>query len=96
MSAGNITVTPRFMYGVKANVINCVHFLDNQRFIYPCGHNVIIYNQEDKTQKFIPGIEGSYGISALALSPSRRFLAVCEKAKQALCIIYDLHGVTNG
>lgn len=84
------------MYGVKADVVNSVHFLDNHRFLYPCGHNIVIFNQEDKSQKFIPGVEGSEGISSLALSNSKRFLAVCEKAKQALCIIYDLQGVSHG
>jgi hypothetical protein len=33
------------------------------------------------TQKYISGIEGTNGITTLALSPCKRFLAVCEKAK---------------
>jgi len=35
---------------------------------YPCGHNVIVYYISEKMQRFIPGIEGSQGISALAVS----------------------------
>ena len=40
---------------------------------------------------YIPGTEGSEGITTMTLSPSKRYLAVCEKAERALCIIYDMH-----
>lgn len=36
------------------------------------------------------GVEGSEGISALAVSQGKKYLAVCEKAERALCIVYDL------
>ena len=36
------------------------------------------------------GVEGSEGITALAVSPAKKYLAVCEKAERALCIVYDL------
>ena len=95
VQAGSITVMPKFMYGVKSSVRNNVHFLGDHHVIYPCGHNMVIYCLDDKSQIFIPGIEGSEGITTLALSPSKRFLAVCEKSEHALCIIYDLYGVTT-
>ena len=41
-------------------------------------------------QRFIPGIEGSQGISALALSHNRKYLAVCEKATNAICTVYSI------
>lgn len=41
-------------------------------------------------QRFIPGIEGSQGITALALSTSRKFLAVCEKGSNAICTVYNI------
>ena len=87
-----LTVTPKFMFGLNSSVKNGIHFLDDQRILYPCGHNIVIYSLEDKSQIFIPGIEGSEGISAIALSKSKRFLAVCEKSERAFCIIYDIHG----
>jgi 6-phosphogluconolactonase (cycloisomerase 2 family) len=34
------------------------------------------------------GVEGSEGITALALSPSKKFLAVCEKGERAICTVY--------
>lgn len=57
---------------------------------YPCGHNIVIYSMENKTQKFIPGIEGSEGITAMALSHNRKHLAVCEMAKTAVVSVYNI------
>ena len=38
------------------------------------------------------GLEGALGVTAMAVSNiSKRYLAVCEEAKHALCIVYDLH-----
>jgi len=41
------------------------------------------------------GIEGSEGITALSVSPSRKYVAVCEKAERAICIIWDVSGITS-
>ena len=90
-----VSVNPRFIFGVKGYIKNNVHFLDDHRVTYPAGHNIIIYCFDDKSQTYIPGIEGSDGITALTVSPSKRFLAVCEKAERALCVIYDLHGISH-
>ena len=39
----------------------------------------------------VVGLEGALGVTAMAVSNvTKRFLAVCEEAKQAICIIYDL------
>lgn len=69
---------------------------DDHTFIFVCGNNVVIQTMELKdgrfqtvAQRYIPGCEGSQGISTLALSPCKRYLAVCERAKQAVCFIYD-------
>ena len=46
-------------------------------------------NIENK-QRYIPGIEGASGITFFCLSSCKRYLAVCERANQALCVIYDM------
>lgn len=76
---------------MKGDVSQNIFFIDNNNVLYPCGHNIIIYNIDDKLQKYIPGIEGSEGISALALSPSKRWLAVCERSDRAVCSVFDVN-----
>ena len=88
-TAQNISLGTKFLFGLKGDVKNNIFFLDDQTVIYPCGHNIVFYNTDDKVQKYIPGIEGSEGISALALSPSKKFLAVCEIAEKAVCCVFD-------
>jgi hypothetical protein len=52
--------------------------LSDNQFIYVCGNNIVINNTTDKSQRYIPGIEGTQGISSFELSPCKRYLAVCE------------------
>ncbi len=81
---------PCFAFGFKSDVQNNLHYYDDDKVIYPCGHNVVIYSIKDKKQTYIPGIQGSEGITALALSPSKKYLAVCEKASKAICTVYNI------
>lgn len=67
-----------------------IHFLNDNEVIYVAGHNVVFYNIEDKTQRYIQGIEGTEGITALALTKSKKYLAVAEKhEKSPICTIYN-------
>lgn len=49
------------------------------------------YHIEQKAQKFIPGSPDSEGISSLAVSANRKYLAVAEKAEKAMITVFDLH-----
>ena len=42
-------------------------------------------------QRFIFGSEGTDGITALAVSPSKRYVAVAERAERGQVNVYDLH-----
>lgn len=88
--AQNISLAPKFLFGLKGDVKQNIFFINDQTVIYPCGHNIVVYNIDDRTQKYIPGIEGSEGISAMALSPSKSFLAVAERAERAICSVFDM------
>ncbi|GMF25400.1 unnamed protein product [Phytophthora lilii] len=57
---------------------------------YPAGHHIVVCSLDDKRQKFIAGTEASEGVTATALAPSRRFLAVAERSERALVSIFDL------
>ena len=86
-----IAIIPKFAFGVKGDLKNSLFFLDDQRVIYPWGHNVVILNiGDDKSQEYIPCIEGSEGISAMALSYTKSYLAIWERAERAVCCIYNV------
>ena len=43
------------LFGMKGDVQGNLFYYDDQRVIYPVGHNVVIYNVDEKTQQYIPG-----------------------------------------
>jgi len=59
--------------------------------IYSAGHNVVAYNTEYREMNFYPGLEGSWGISSMAVSLRKRYLAVAERAERAIITVYDLN-----
>lgn len=87
-------LAPRHTFGIKADVKDNICYLDEQTVLYPSGNNIIIFNTEQKTQKFIAGTENTEGITAMAVSPNHKYVAVAERAKEgekAQVTIYDLH-----
>ena len=87
-------MSPRHTFGLKADVKDNVHYLDEQTVLYPAGHNVVIFNTEQKTQRFISGTEKTEGITAIAVSPNKKYVAVAERAaegEKALVTVFDLH-----
>ena len=78
--------------GLRANVNNCIGYQDEQTVIYPAGSNVVIYNIDQKTQKFIPSTEKSSGLTTLCISQNKRYIAIAEKVgDKPLVTIFDLH-----
>lgn len=86
----NIQCQPRFLFGLKGDVKNNIFFLEDNVVCYPCGHNVVVYYMNEKMQRYIPGIEGSQGITAMGLSSSRSQIAVCEQSTNAICTVYSI------
>ena len=70
----------RHVFGLKPDVRGNVWYLDEQTVLYPAGHNIVIFNTEQKTQKFIAGTEKTEGITAMAVSPNKKYVAVAERA----------------
>jgi hypothetical protein len=90
-SAESITLVPQFITGLTEKIRDSIFFKDDANVIYPVGHNVCIYNIEDRTQRLIPGLEGSCKITALAVSHSKRYLAIAESTdKTPILCVYDL------
>lgn len=85
-----VNLIPRHIFGLKLDAHSNVAFVDDQTVAYPAGHHIIVCSLDDKRQKFIAGTEASEGVTATALTPSRRFLAVAERSERALVSIFDL------
>ena len=52
---GAINLKMRCLYGVNPQVNPSVLSIDDNQIVYVCGHNVVIYNTESKTYRFIQG-----------------------------------------
>ena len=78
--------------GIRSGVSNCITYQDEQTIVYPAGANVIVYNIDQKTQKFIPNSDKSTGLTTMCVSQNKRYIAIAEKvADKPLISIYDLH-----
>ena len=86
-----ISLDPKFIFGVNGSIPDCLAIYDVKRLLYVAGHNVVIYNPDEGNMNFISGTEGALRINAISLSPSNRFLAICEVGeKTGLCTIVDV------
>uniref|UniRef100_A0A8C8F0J8 EML-like second beta-propeller domain-containing protein n=1 Tax=Oncorhynchus tshawytscha TaxID=74940 RepID=A0A8C8F0J8_ONCTS len=79
-----------YSFGLQRGVANNLFYFDEQTVIFPSGNNCVRYNIDQKWQRFIPGLERSQGMYALAISSNRRYLAVSERGERATITVYDL------
>lgn len=78
--------------GLRSHVQNCITYQDEQTIVYPAGANVIVYNIDQKIQKFIPNTERSTALTTMCVSQNRRYIAIAEKVSdKPIVTIYDLH-----
>jgi cilia- and flagella-associated protein 57 len=83
----------------QVGVTNHLQYLDETHAIFPCGHNTVIMNTETREQVLIHGghpfLDGDdnigsskwspfQGVTALALSPNRRTIAIAERGSVGL------------
>ena len=84
----------RHIFGLRANVSGNIAYHDEQTIVFPSGASCILYNTDQKSQKFIAGSERSGGTTAMAVSPNRRYVAIAERgAERATVTVYDLHAL---
>ena len=67
-----------------------MHQLDDQILLYAAGHSIVLQNIETRAQRFIGGSQDSECLSAIAVTPSRKHVAVAEKAEKGIITIFDL------
>lgn len=82
-------IQTKYVFGFKADVSGAISHVDEHKVIYAAGNYVVTYNTEDKLMQFYSGSETTLGITCLALSPLRRYLAVAEKGDPATVRIFD-------
>lgn len=89
----------RFIFGVNGELKNNIFLLEDHRILYSAGHNIVLYNTEDKSQYFLPGkfenlnslaMEQTEGITCINVSASKKFLVICERAQRAVWTVYEI------
>lgn len=82
-------IAVKHIFGMNSNWKNHVQYISENKIIYPAGHNIVVYNTDEKTQSHITGIEGFRGISTMSLSPSRKYLAFAERGERPAIYIFE-------
>lgn len=56
----------QYIIGLKGNVRDNIHYLTESEVLYPAGYNLVAYNTEKKTQRFLPldnfALPGEYDV----------------------------------
>jgi hypothetical protein len=87
------------VFGLNAKVSNNVIYIDDQTIIYPSGTQMVFYEVDQKSQKFL-SVNETDGMSTMAMSSSGKSLALAIKGpeaiegqiddKSAFIVLYDL------
>lgn len=89
-SLQGVTLAPHFIFGINGQLKQNVHIVEDKKVMYVAGHNVVVYNPDEQSQTFIPGTEGTEGITHISVSNKAHLLAICERGdRKALCTIYN-------
>jgi hypothetical protein len=63
-SMQGVQVTARHFFGVNKNVRDCLHVVsEGNALLYVAGHNVVLYQLDEKEQQFIPGMKIAVSIN---------------------------------
>ncbi|KAF4729480.1 WD repeat domain 65, partial [Perkinsus olseni] len=86
-----VSLHPRYAFGIRTDVNNGVHFVDDQHVAYAAGNNITQLHVDQRTQTFMPATKGALGICCTGISAERRYLAVGERhSEQAVVSVFDL------
>ncbi|PAA47901.1 hypothetical protein BOX15_Mlig009485g2, partial [Macrostomum lignano] len=86
------TVELSLAFGIRSGVADGLQFADENLLAYPCGNYIVLRStqpqgklvqqnqrEQNEQQRFLPlGRQGQSPVTALTLSPNRRFAAVAE------------------
>jgi len=73
------SLIPHYVFGIKSSIKNSLFFVDETTIVYPAGHNVVFGSLDQKAQRIISGTPDTDGITAMALTPNKKQVAVAER-----------------
>ena len=91
MDAASRIMAPAHAFGLQSGVQNNIIAVDESTVCYPVGRAIVLYNSDSKKMAFIrEGTNEKGEITALALAPTKKYLAVCERDETAKVSIYHV------
>lgn len=80
----------RHIWGCRGDLRDGLHYADKNDVLIVAGHTLVLHNLELRTQRFITFSPEAEQITAVAVSPVRKLLAVAERAEKSTVTVYDL------
>ncbi|ORC87157.1 WD repeat domain 65 [Trypanosoma theileri] len=72
------SLVKRHAFGIKPDVYGCLNWVEEGTLMYPVGKTVAVHNLGANTQRFFEAGIRSFGLTALAVSANKKFIAVAE------------------
>ncbi|KAJ4459588.1 putative flagellar associated protein [Paratrimastix pyriformis] len=73
----SVGLVPLHAFGIAPRVGDNIYFVDDDRVVYPVGRHIAILKLSTRTIQWIME-DKNRAITAMAISPDRKYLAVCE------------------
>lgn len=90
-SSATRLLAPTHAFGLQTAVQNNVLAVDDVTVCYPVGRAIVVFNTDTRKMAFVrEGTHERGEIVSLAISPSRKYLAVCERAEHAVMSVYHI------
>ncbi|CAD2221518.1 hypothetical protein ADEAN_000905000 [Angomonas deanei] len=83
-------VVKRHVFGIRAEVKSCVQWLDDNTLLYPAGALLTLHNLNSNNQRFIESTYQCTGITAVAVSANKKFIAFAESGENPQVQIIDV------
>ncbi|TPP41044.1 WD domain, G-beta repeat family protein [Leishmania donovani] len=88
MSQNPRMIERRVVFGVREDVKDGVHYLGEDYVVWVAGESLVLLDTQQGTQELVQCTPGCEGVTAMAVAPSRRLLAVAESGKTPFIVIY--------
>ncbi|XP_011306026.1 cilia- and flagella-associated protein 57 [Fopius arisanus] len=82
----------RVLYGLKTDVISNAHYITDNDILYPVGNALAIHNFHERRQRLLR-LPEKYQINIIAVTPNKKYVAMCEVGDKPIISIYDVHSL---